>query len=166
MTLSQVQRRLWRCTVPMISSNENIRGPWSLSEAVAFMHETNVPMRLAVNGASGFPILTPLWHFWIDGSLWAAAKPSSAIVRALRNDPRCAFDISIETPPYKGVRGRGQAKIETNGVPLLQSLLDRYMGTEAPDFQANLLHASKDECAICIEPTQLTSWDFSKRMGS
>jgi len=40
------------------------------------------------------------------------------------------------------------------------------MGTEAPEFQANLLHASKDECAICIEPTQLTSWDFSKRMGS
>ncbi|MGZ0188079.1 MAG: pyridoxamine 5'-phosphate oxidase family protein [Alphaproteobacteria bacterium] len=152
--------------MPPINHDQNIRGPWSLAEAVAFMHETNAPMRLAVNGASGFPILTPLWHIWIEGALWAAAKPNSAIVRALRRDPRCAFDISIETPPYKGVRGRGHAKIETNGVSLLQRLIERYMGSEAPNFQARLLRSSKDENAICIQPTQLTSWDFSKRMGN
>ena len=152
--------------MPQIICFENMDGPWSLVETVAFMHETNAPMRLAVNGASGFPILTPLWHIWIEGASWAAVKPNSAIARALRRDPRCAFDISIETPPYKGVRGRGHANIEPNGASLLQRLLDRYMGAEAPNFQARLLRDSKDECAICIQPTQMTSWDFSKRMVS
>lgn len=149
----------------MTSSDKTIRGPWSMAETVAFIQTTNAPMRLAVNGASGFPILTPLWHIWIEGAVWAAAKPNSAIVRALRRDPRCAFDISIETPPYKGVRGRGHAQIETNGIPVLKRLLDRFMGAQAPVFQARLLHASTDECAIRIQTSQLTSWDFSKRMA-
>lgn len=149
----------------MSNGNTSIRGPWSFDEAVAFIQETDVPMRLAVNGASGFPILTPLWHIWIDGAIWAAAKPNSAIVRALARDPKCAFDISIETPPYKGVRGRGHATLEANGLALLKRLLDRYMGEAAPTFQANLLRASNDECAICIQPEYMTSWDFSIRMA-
>jgi len=150
--------------VPLTDNDSDVQGPWSLAKAVAFLHRTKAPMRLAVNGASGFPVMTPLWHIWLDDALWAAAKPNAAIVRALRRDSRCAFDISIETPPYMGVRGRGDATIEADGVTVLKRLLDRFMGAESPEFQARLLQASKDECAIRIDPIKLTSWDFSKRM--
>jgi hypothetical protein len=151
--------------MPSTNPCTDVRGPWSAAQCIAFLHKTKAPMRLVANGASGFPLVTPLWHIWLDDALWAAAKPSSAIVRALRNDQRCAFEVSIETPPYQGVRGRGHAHIDVNGLNLLQRLLDRYMGAEAPMFQARLLQASQDECAIRIAPTRLTSWDFSKRMA-
>ena len=151
--------------MPLTDHDEGVRGPWSLQETIAFLDATRAPMRPAVNCASGFPLLTPLWHIWFDDALWAAAKPDSAIVRALRRDGRCAFDISVETPPYKGVRGRGDATIESNGLAVLQRLLDRFVGDEAPAFRARLLRDSADECAIRIDPIRLTSWDFSKRMA-
>ncbi len=143
-----------------------IRGPWTKGEMAAFLQSTTAPMRLAVNGSSGFPVLTPLWHLWSDGSIWAAARPNSAMVRNLRRDPRCAFEVSIETPPYKGVRGRGHATIEPNGLEVLQRLLDRFMGSDSPAFQERLLQGSQDEAAIRIRPTELISWDFSKRMAN
>lgn len=151
--------------MPLTDHSEDVQGPWSLAEAIGFLHETRAPMRLAVNGASGFPVMTPLWHIWSEDALWAAARPNSAIVRALRRDPRCAFDISVEASPYKGVRGRGEASIEPNGDAVLRSLLERFVGAKTPAFKARLLRDSKDECAIRIAPTKLTSWDFSKRMA-
>lgn len=140
-------------------------GAWTADEATRFLAATATPMRLAANGASGFPILTPLWFEWTEGALWAAAKPDAAIVRALRKDPRATFEISIESPPYKGVRGRGLAEILPDGLPVLKRLLARYMAGRGERFQARLLAASPNEIAIRIRPNRLTSWDFSKRMA-
>lgn len=142
-----------------------LQGPWSLDEIASFFCSVRVPMRLAANGASGFPMVTPVWHLWADGEIWAASRPSSALVRRLRDDPRCAFEISCEQPPYKGVRGRGIAEIEANGEDVLKQLLGRFMGAAAPNFQARLLEAAQDECAIRIRPSRLTSWDFGRRMA-
>ena len=142
----------------------SLSGPWNLDQIDRFLTSTAVPMRLAVNTGSGFPAVTPLWFFWQDGSLWAASKPDAAIVRLLRRDGRCAFDISPETPPYHGVRGRGMATVLADGLPMLRTLVERYMGSESPEFRAWLLGRSQDECAIRIEPIRLTSWNFRQRM--
>ena len=142
-----------------------LSGPWAQEEVDRFLQSTAVPMRLAVNTGSGFPAVTPLWFRWQEGALWAACKPDAAIVRLLRKDGRCAFDISVETPPYYGVRGQGEAAILPEGLAVLQTLLDRYVGAEKPGFRQWLLARSQDECAIRIAPLKLTSWDFRKRMG-
>ena len=142
-----------------------LAGPWDEAAIGAFLDETAVPMRLAANTASGFPTVTPLWFRWRERALWAAAKPDAAIVRLLRKDGRCAFDISIETPPYCGVRGRGVATVLPDGQQVLEALVDRFVGAEKPGFRAWLLARSQDECAIRIDPERLTSWDFRKRMA-
>lgn len=148
-----------------LDPHTRLTGPWSAEKTLAFLGETTTPMRLAANGRRGAPLLTPLWFLWADGRLWAASKPESAIVRALATDPMCAFEISVETPPYKGVRGRGVADILPDGLPLLRRLLDRYLGDDMTAFQARLMKASEDERAIRIRPERLTAWDFSGRMG-
>lgn len=141
-----------------------IAGPWGEAEIDGFLGSTAVPMRLAANTASGFPTVTPLWFLWREQALWAAAKPDAAITRLLRKDGRCAFDISVEAPPYRGVRGQGTAEVLPYGLTVLRSLLDRYVDEEKEGFRAWLLARSADECAIRIEPFRLTSWDFRKRM--
>ena len=143
-----------------------LKGPWSLAKVETFLRATDVPMRLAVNGFGGFPIVTPLWFLWNEGAIWAAVQPSTAVARALERDTRCAFEISEETPPYRGVRGRGAAGILPDGLAVLRGLLDRYLKDDAPDFQAKLLAASEGEIALRIYPISLTSWDFSARMRS
>ncbi len=72
-----------------------IDGPWSQAEIGSFLSATAVPIHLAVNTRSGFPAVTPLWFLWQQGALWAASKPDAAIVKLLRKDGRCAFDISV-----------------------------------------------------------------------
>lgn len=144
----------------------SLKGPWSLPEVEAFLRAADVPMRLATNGANGFPVLTPLWFAWMEGALWAAVQPSTAIARALARDPKCAFEISRETPPYQGVRGRGHAEATPEGLSVLRRLLSRYLGEGAPAFQKKLMAASQGEIALRIQPLSLTSWDFSARMRS
>lgn len=143
-----------------------LSGPWSWLRVAAFLTTAAVPMRLAANTASGFPVVTPLWFAWSEGALWAASQPEAKIIKHLRRDGRCAFDISIETPPYRGVRGRGHASIEEGGLDTLKGLLARYLGGASPQFQEWLLARSADECAIRIVPERLVSWDFSGRMGT
>jgi len=143
-----------------------LRGPWDEATLLDFVARTAAPMRLAVNRPSGFPLLTPLWHIWADGEIWAAARSRSAVIRSLRRDGRCAFEISVETPPYMGVRGHGHALIESNGKEVLEILLSRFMGDAAPNFRKRLLNAAQQgESAIRIRPERLTSWDFAKRMA-
>jgi hypothetical protein len=76
-----------------------IAGPWRKADVDGFLTSAAVPMRLAANTTSGFPTVTPLWFLWQEEALWAAAKPDAAIIKLLRNDGRCAFDISLETAP-------------------------------------------------------------------
>ena len=140
-----------------------LSGPWDRGEVDCFLHASAVPMRL--NTGSGFPTVTPLWFLWQGGALWAASKPDAAIVRLLRKDGRCAFDISVETQPYYGLRGQGEAAVLPEGLAVLKTLLDRYVGEEKPGFRTWLLARSADECAIRIAPPRLTSWDFRQRMG-
>ena len=142
-----------------------LSGPWSEERVATFLATAAVPMRLAANTASGFPVVTPLWFVWSGRELWAASQPDTKIVQHLRRDGRCAFDISIEAPPYRGVRGRGRAAIEPGGLDTLKQLLARYFGEASPRFQEWLLARSADECAIRIVPERLASWDFSGRMG-
>lgn len=143
-----------------------LRGPWDERTFLQFVDGTRAPMRLAANCPSGFPMVTPLWHVWAEGAVWAAARPGSALVRNLKRDGRCAFEISVQTPPYKGVRGHGHAVVESNGRAVLEDVLARFMGDRAPEFQARLLRDADDECAIRIRPDRLTAWDFSRRMAA
>jgi len=46
----------------------------------------------------------------------------------------------------------------------LLRLLDRYLGSRDSGFATWLIERASTEVAIRIEPTWLTSWDFSKRM--
>ena len=40
------------------------------------------------------------------GVLLAAVHRDAKIVRRLRDNPKCAFEIALNTPPYRGVRGQ------------------------------------------------------------
>jgi nitroimidazol reductase NimA-like FMN-containing flavoprotein (pyridoxamine 5'-phosphate oxidase superfamily) len=148
----------------MMNSDCRVSGPWSWDEAVVFLQSSGVPIRLGVNGSAGFPIVMPLWYMWADESFWLAMKPSAGLVRRLRQDSRCGFDVSLETPPYKGVRGRGTAAVLDDGLPILRQLLERYLGEGSQQFQKWLLSRSKDECAVRIRPETMVSWDFGQRM--
>ena len=148
-------------TTPSIRSTS----AWDQQQIHAFLSGSRIPLRLACNAGQGFPLLNSLWFEQREGSLWCATHASSAIVPFLQRDPRCAFEIALNDPPYCGVRGQARALLTLDGAgELLQRLIERYLGDSNPALAAWLMSRADDEYAIRLDPTWLTSWDYRPRM--
>jgi nitroimidazol reductase NimA-like FMN-containing flavoprotein (pyridoxamine 5'-phosphate oxidase superfamily) len=151
----------------MTSSPVRITGPWSAARIARFLDETVIPIRLGCVTASGWPLVAAHWFIHRDGHLWCATQADARIVRALRADGRCAFEVATNEMPYRGVRGRGRAHIDpAAGEATLRALVDRYLGSDRSAFAAWLLRRIGSEVAVRIEPQRLRAWDYSRRMAS
>jgi nitroimidazol reductase NimA-like FMN-containing flavoprotein (pyridoxamine 5'-phosphate oxidase superfamily) len=140
---------------------------WDQPAIAAFLRATVIPIRLACSDAEGVPLICSLWYLYDDEALWCATQQSAAIVRRLENQQQCGFEIAPEAMPYRGVRGQGKVTLFSDkGEAVLQRLIDRYLDKRDSDFASWLIKRADTEVAIKIQPDWLTSWDFSRRMGS
>ena len=151
-----------------MSATESVvcKGPWSRAEISEFLRGTTIPVRLACQGTSGFPVMVSLWFTEKNGRLWCATKRDAKIAALLDRNPHCAFEVSVEQAPYYGVRGQAVATVhEEGGEALLRELLERYLDDPDSQFARGLLARAENEVAIEIDPRMFVSWDFRARMG-
>ncbi len=143
-----------------------IRGPWSRAEAERWLGEAVIPLRLAVQAPSGWPLVLSLWFVARDGRLLCATQRSAHVVAALEHDPRCAFEVAPDTPPYRGVRGRATVAItpDREGA-VLAALCPRYLGSTDGDLARWLLSRAADEVVLELDPRRVTTWDYRERMA-
>ena len=141
-------------------------GPWSAAAVEDFLTDSVIPVRLASNGRE-FPLVQSQWFLYEDGALWCCAQSDSVLVRRLRTDPRCAFEVSGDHPPYRGVRGNGEATLRADEAPrILPLLIERYLGQTPSPLADWLLSRLDVEVAVQIHGLVVTSWDYSARMTS
>jgi len=132
-----------------------------------YLMEATVPLRLACVTSSGWPIIISLWYVYQDGKLYCATRKSAKILRHIRSKMKCAFEVSNNEPPYRGVRGKGTVTLrQGRGEDMLRLLISRYLKSVDSHFAKRLLAKSQDEIVIEIEPEKTYSWDFTKRMRS
>ena len=140
-------------------------GSWTDTQVTAFMVESQIPLRLAVQDATGCPLVISLWYLYEDGAVWCATNSKARVLSYLTNEPRCGFEIAGDTPPYRGVRGKGRASLHPElGGKVLEQLLERYDIASNSKLAGMLLSKIDQEVAIRIEPGRISSWDFSQRM--
>lgn len=143
-----------------------LAGPWSRQRIEEFFAEQAIPLRLGCRSDSGWPLVASHWYLYRDGALWCATQADAAVVRYLRAEPRCGFEIATNGLPYRGVRGQARARIVPEaGAGVLGALIDRYLGSEQSAFAAWLLSRTATEVAIRLDPIRLRSWDYSRRMA-
>jgi hypothetical protein len=136
-----------------------------LMEMKTYLESVRIPLRLACTTESGWPMAVSLWFKHQNGRLFCATQKSARVVSYLQNDPRCAFEISADLPPYCGVRGQAIASIdESIGVEILEQLLVRYLGGMDSSLARILIAKSDDEVAVILKPIKIYTWDFSSRM--
>jgi nitroimidazol reductase NimA-like FMN-containing flavoprotein (pyridoxamine 5'-phosphate oxidase superfamily) len=130
-----------------------------------YLEETVIPLRLACQTESGWPIILSLWYMYQEGSLYLATRATAKVVDYLKNDPRCAFEIASDLPPYCGVRGQAEAEILPQlGGDILEQLLHRYIGSTTNPLAQNLLKNRASEVAISLRPASVYTWNFTDRM--
>lgn len=140
-------------------------GPWDATRIEAHLLQSAVPVRLGCTDGSGWPAVVSLWYSFENGALWCATPARARLASWLARDPRCAFEVATNDPPYLGVRGQGRAEIlPDEGARVLRRLALRYLGGDSSEFARWLLARRVPEVAIRIVPVRISSWDFSERM--
>lgn len=140
---------------------------WDEPAIEAFLRDTVIPIRLACIDDDGEPLVCSLWFLYDDGELWCATQRSSTVVEFVENNPDVGFEVAPDEMPYRGVRGQGRVTVShEDGEEALLRLIDRYIGTRDSDFVRWLLERADTEVALKVDPTWVTSWDFSDRMPS
>ena len=149
----------------MALSAARVSGFFDREQVAAFLDEAVIPLRLACVAPSGWPLVVSLWFVRRGDELVCATQRSSSLVRALEREPRCAFEVAGENPPYRGVRGRARVAIEPDeGLAALAELLTRYVGGTDGAFAQRLLGRTTPEVVLRLDPVEVSSWDYSRRM--
>jgi nitroimidazol reductase NimA-like FMN-containing flavoprotein (pyridoxamine 5'-phosphate oxidase superfamily) len=124
-----------------------------------------VPLRLACLTNSGWPIIVPLWFKFLNDQFYCATQENAKLISYLKKDNRCAFEISSEIPPYRGIRGQGKAIIKKElGIEILQTVIEKYVQKKNTNLTTYLLKRKEKEVAIEITPIKIFYWDYTNRM--
>lgn len=124
-----------------------------------------VPLRLACFTPSGWPIIIPLWFTFINNRFYCATQENAKIIRYLKKEPKCAFDISTENPPYKGIRGQGKTIVNKDRrLEILEIVIQKYIQNKYENLRKYLLKNKENEVAIEIIPIKIFYWDYTDRM--
>src|SRR5690554_2551018 len=95
----------------------NSQSCWDKKAIEHFLQQQVSPARIACIDNKGFPVICSLWFFYDNGTLWCASHKKSHIIRLLKNQSYCGFEISDNNIPYKGVRGKGLVNLENEQGP-------------------------------------------------
>lgn len=141
------------------------RGTWTEAEAIEFLEEATVPIRIATHRPDGSLWMVALWYRYRDGSFECATWANADIVHFLWNDSEIAFEISTNEPPYRGVRGNGTTSMSPDrDKAVLRDLMERYLGGTESSLAEWLLADEREEVRIRIQPRVVYSWDYTERM--
>ena len=123
------------------------------------------PVRFSTITPSGYPSIISLWYLYKNGRIYCATQKNAKVVSYIKNDNKCAFEITTGEAPYKGIRGYGKVNLrEDIAVEILESLIDRFVGDREAKLSKYLLKRKDEEVALEIIPLKLFPWDYSKRM--
>jgi PPOX class probable F420-dependent enzyme len=124
------------------------------------------PPSLGVVGTvrrDGSPHLAPVWFRWDGKSVKVWTADSRLWVRNLVRDPRVAFSIHADGPPYPSAVFYGTATVESGDLPSvhdeIRAITRRYV---RPDDVESYISGWPDLLTVVtISPQRVTSWSES-----
>ena len=137
-------------------------------EAEKFL-ESKLTLQLATTDEKGEPNIQPVWFYYDkdEGKLVIITSKVAKKTQNLRNRPTIYFSIDDANPPYKGVKGKGNATIVEDPnriVPQAEKISIKYLGTLDHPAAKEMADRSKNGEGILVEisPKFFSTWDFGK----
>ncbi len=130
-----------------------------------FLNDMLIPIKLAVVKKTGYPVVLSLWYMYKDNKLYCATRKGARVVKYIRQNNKCAFEIASERPPYKGLRGEGRLYVDKEKGPfILRQLIQKYLKDKESKLKSFLMKNIAKEVAIEIDVEKWYGFDYSSRM--
>lgn len=141
-------------------------------EEVNSFLKSKLNLQLATIDEDGYPSIQPVWFLYDkeSGKIYISTQKTTRKARNLsKNSDKIYFSIDDENLPYKGVKGRGVARISEKidwNRPIIEKIIVKYLGTLDNPLALMLLENAKKGIQVVIEitPKFFSAWDFGKSM--
>lgn len=134
--------------------------------------ESKLNMQLATLDEEGYPMIQPIWFLYDKeaGKIYTGTQKATKKVQNIRRNPdKIYFSIDDDNFPYKGVKGRGVAKVSEDvqrNLPIVEKINMKYLGTLEHPLAKMLMDNTRNGVEVVIEitPKFFSAWDFGKAM--
>jgi general stress protein 26 len=131
--------------------------------------ESKLNLQLATIDELGDPGIQPVWFEYDKDkkSLFIMTPKTSKKAQNIRRKSKIYFSIDDENFPYKGVKGKGEAKVledEQKIMLLVEKINMKYLGTLEHPIAKMLIDNTRNgiETVFEIIPKFFSTWDFGK----
>ena len=125
----------------------------------AFLQEGTRTGKLSFLGASGRPLVAPVWFILEGDSLVFNTNKDTAKGRSLAKDPRISLCVDLEEPPYAFVQIQGEAELSEDPAELVRTatkIAERYVGPVlAQEFGKR--NGVPGELVVRLRPTKVVA---------
>ncbi len=137
-------------------------------EARKFLTESRSTLILGTTNTDGTPVIHPVWYYFdsTETKLYFYTEPQLKKAKNIKARSRVYFDVDYDKWPYKGVKGKGTARLVTPKEKALAygaKILARYL-KEGQSLTKLVLEKIESGGYVVFEisPAYLTSWDYKK----
>lgn len=137
-------------------------------EARKFLAQSKSTLLLGTTNADGTPMIHPVWYYFDPAKtkLYFYTEPALKKARNITERSQVYFDVDSDRWPYKGVKGRGRAKVVPNKEQALShasKILVKYVKKGQPLIESVLEKVKAGGYVVFeITPAYFTSWDYAK----
>ena len=135
------------------------------SEMDAFLDAPGILLRIGVNRANGFPLVTPIWFIYQDNAVYFTPREKSEWFDCLRDDNRISLCIDEDAQPYRKVIAEGLADLifdvgrDDEWRDLYLSIASRYVPQEsAKAYVQNTINEPRGLYRVDFSQTSIKSW--------
>jgi nitroimidazol reductase NimA-like FMN-containing flavoprotein (pyridoxamine 5'-phosphate oxidase superfamily) len=137
-------------------------------EARRFLTQSKSTLLLGTTNADRTPMIHPVWYYFDSArtKLYFYTEPALKKAANIKERNQVYFDVDSDKWPYKGVKGRGRARIlsaKKQAVSWGARILSKYVKKGQP-MRNSVLEKIKSGGYVVIEiaPSYFTSWDYGK----
>jgi general stress protein 26 len=135
--------------------------PVTETEVINFLQQSKLNIQIATIDEEGYPMIQPVWFVYDkesnDKIYTGTSKMTKKVQNIKRNPNKIYFCIDEENYPYKGVKGRGVARISEDiqkNLSIMEKINVKYLGTLEQLLAKMLMENTRNGIEIVIEITK------------
>lgn len=152
------------------ASEPEFGGPMTEDEVRNFLVNSKKLVHISTLDEKGEPNIHPTWYYFDNNNdkIYIESGKESRKTQNLRRNNIIYYCIDDDNIPYKGVRGKGTARISEDinyNMPIIEKIVIKYLGSVKHSISQAIIDSIRKGESVIFEvtPKFYATWDHSKR---